>query len=109
VQCEAGNTTGGRIAFHGPLRHSLGQGRGGFAQQSLGLGGLFLGDGGLDFFHQTLHAIHRDAVSLPTPFGLAGSSNRRFVNHRHLRSSKKEADLYHRTFEIVKAQAVTGG
>jgi len=80
---ETRNTAGRRVPFQHAFCHSLAERRGRFSQGSLGIVEFLVRDGGMDFLDQALHRAQRRTVSRLALHGLAGSTNRRFVDDGH--------------------------
>lgn len=65
------------------LRNSLPNRRSGDDQAGLSFFSFLSGDGRLHLLDQRLHRVDGGAIPFMPPFGLACSSNGRFVNSRH--------------------------
>ena len=85
MEREASNPARGRVWFHHTFRHSLAEGRRGFAQGDCRILDLFFSHGRLDFLYEALERTQRRAISIVPLHGLAGSANRRFMYNRHSR------------------------
>ena len=85
MEREASNPARGRVGFHHTFRHSLAEGRRGFAQGYIRILDLLLGHGRLDFLDEALEGTQRRTVTVVPLHGLAGSANRRFMYNRHSR------------------------